>query len=127
LQALAQKAYGNVQQRTAGEEEIEIVIIKQITAELESVDAADDPSLALIADAVSRNLRMWTIFATDLASDLNGLPAEARATLISIAGFVHRESMKIFAGAGSIPDLIEVNRNLLVSLGGSSTISEGAV
>jgi len=124
LQALAQKAYGNVQQRTAGEEEIEIVIINQITSQLEQVDASEETDVALVADAVSRNLKMWTIFATDLASSGNALPDEARASLISIAGFVHRESMKIFSGSGSVSDLIEVNRNLLVSLGGSPNSKE---
>jgi len=126
LQALAQKAYGNVQQRTAGEEEIEIVIIKQITAELENADSGDEPDLALIADAVSRNLKMWTIFATDLADAGNGLPGAAKASLISIAGFVHRESMKILSGSGSITDLIDVNRNLVLSLSGSGTNNEVA-
>lgn len=117
MQALAQKAYGNVQKRTAGDEQIEISIIRQITAELENVDATGRSDVPLVADAVSRNLKMWTIFATDLAGDGNGLPTEARASLISIAGYVHRESMQIFAGKGRIDDLIEVNRNLLVSLG----------
>ena len=126
MQALAHRAYGNVQQRTAGDDQIEIAIIKQITAELENVDGNKETGPADLADAVSRNLQMWTIFATDLADPGNSAPDQAKASLISIAGYVHRESRKILAGDGSITDLIDVNRNLLTSLTASTPSNEVA-
>lgn len=126
MQTLAQKAYGNVQQRTAGDEELEVTLIRQITSELENVDGKDGVTPALVADAVSRNLQLWTIFATDLADARNGMPDTVKASLISIAGFVHRESMKILAGSGSISDLIDINRNLLISLSGTAVNNEVA-
>ena len=118
MQALAQQAYGNVQQRTAGDKEIEVALIKQITSALENALESDEFTSASAVDAVSRNLQMWTIFATDLAGADNPLPEEAKASLISIAGYVRRETMKILSGEGDISDLIEVNRNLLTSLAG---------
>lgn len=117
MQSLAHKAYGQVQQRTAGDKDIEIAIIQQITRELENAADAVDPPVTQMVDAVSRNLQMWTIFATDLANPNNTVADEAKAGLIGISGFVHRETMKILSGKGEIEDLIEVNRNLLKSMG----------
>lgn len=117
MHALAQKAYGQVQQRTASDKDIEITIIQQITRELEAAADAEDPPISQMVDAVSRNLQLWTIFAADLANPNNTVADQGKAGLISISGFVHRESMKLLSGKGEIEDLIDVNRNLLTSMG----------
>ena len=123
--ALAHQAYGSVQKRTASAKELEITIIKQITRELELVFEADVPSPTDRINAISRNLRMWTIFTADLANKNNPLPDEAKANLISIGEFVRRESMKLLSNNDAVTDLIEINRNLLTSLGaGSPSIVE---
>lgn len=117
MQSLAHQAYGQVQKRTSSDKDIEVAIIQQITRELENAADAEDPPITQLVDAVSRNMQLWTIFATDLANPNNSVADEGKASLISISGFVHRESMKLLGGTGEIEDLIEVNRNLLASMG----------
>ena len=120
MHALAQQAYGTVQKRTASPQELEITIIKQITRELELVAEAETPDKIERINAISRNLRMWTIFTADVANKNNPLPDEAKATLISIGEFVRRESMKLLSNDEGVTDLIEINQNLLTSLGANA-------
>ena len=117
MQSLAHQAYGQVQKRTSSDKDIEVAIIQQITRELENAADATDPPITQLVDAVSRNMQLWTIFATDLANPNNTVADEGKAGLIRISGFVYRESMKLLAGKGEIEDLIDVNRNLLASMG----------
>ena len=119
MQSLAHQAYGQVQKRRSSDKDIEVAIIQQITRELENAADAEDPPITQLVDAVSRNLQMWTIFAADLANPKNTVADEGKASLISISGFVHRESMKLMGSTGEIVDLLEVNRNLLASMGKS--------
>ena len=63
---------------------------------------------------------MWTIFTADLANKNNPLPDEAKATLISIGEFVRRESMKLLSNDDGVKDLIDINRNILTSLGANA-------
>ncbi len=121
MHALAQQAYGTVQKRTASSQELEITIIKQITRELELVVKAENPEPVDRINAISRNLRMWTIFSADLANKNNPLPDQAKATLISIGEFVRRESMKLLSNDEDVIDLIEINQNLLTSLGANAS------
>lgn len=121
MHALAQQAYGTVQKRTASSEELEITIIKQITRELELVVKAEAPQPIDRINAISRNLRMWTIFTADLANKNNQLPDQAKATLISIGEYVRRESMKLLSNDDDVIDLVEVNQNLLISLGANAS------
>jgi flagellar protein FlaF len=55
--------------------------------------------------------RLWSIFIADLSNEDNGLPAELRASLISIGMWVRREADRIDRGQSSNFDgLIEINK-----------------
>jgi flagellar protein FlaF len=55
--------------------------------------------------------RLWSIFISDLCNDDNGLPAELRASLISIGFWVRRETEAIDRGESTnFEGLIDVNR-----------------
>ncbi|GLI92000.1 flagellar biosynthesis regulator FlaF [Methylocystis echinoides] len=55
--------------------------------------------------------RLWSIFISDLCNEENGLPAELRASLISIGFWVRREADAIDRGASTNFDgLIDINR-----------------
>ena len=66
MQALAVKAYGEVRNRTADNKSLEHALFRQITdglieaAELEKTDASK------WADALNRNLELWTLLSSDL-------------------------------------------------------------
>lgn len=116
MQSLAHKAYGDVQQRTASEKEIEHALFTQITQDLELVASQKTPVPTVWADAISRNLQMWTVFATDLMGPQNTLPEETKKGLLFLSEFVRRTSMSIFSGGEGITDLIEINRTIMKGL-----------
>lgn len=55
--------------------------------------------------------RLWSIFINDLSNDENGLPAELRASLISIGLWVRKEADLIDRGdSDNFDGLIDINR-----------------
>jgi flagellar protein FlaF len=118
MQSLALKAYGDVQQRTASEKEIEYALFTQITQDLSSVASEDKPVPSVWADAISRNLQMWTVLATDLMGSGNTLPEETRKGLLVLSDFVRRTSMDVLSGGQGIADLVSINEIIMKGLAG---------
>jgi flagellar protein FlaF len=116
LQALAVKAYGEVQQRTVGDKEIEYALFRQITEALEAVAETTEFAPAAWADAVHRNQQLWTIIAADLLSPGNALPDDLKQSLLYLSEFVRRTSLNVLAGEDGLRDLIEVNRTVMAGL-----------
>lgn len=121
MQTLAHQAYGQVQNRTAGNKELEAKLFSQITQDLQTVQSTEDPLPAVFADAVSRNLQMWTILSADLLSPGNEMPDEIKRTLLNLAGFVRNTSMRVLAGEGDLADLIDINVMISDGLRGNTT------
>ena len=120
MQSLALKAYGDVQQRTASDKEIEYALFLQITQDLESVASEDKPVPAVWADAVSRNLQMWTLLAADLMGDNNALHEDIKRGLLVLSEFVRRTSMTILSGGEGIDELIDINKTIMKGLSGEA-------
>ena len=120
MQALAYKAYGQVQHRTASEKEIEYALFKQITEALQDVADQTQPEPAVWADAISRNLQLWTILAADLLNPDNAMSIEMKRGLLRLSDFVRINSLKILSGEGDLADLIEVNTSIMQGLSVSS-------
>ena len=120
MQSLAHKAYGDVQHRTASEKEIEYALFTQITQDLEQVASEEKPVPAVWADAISRNLQMWTILATDLMGSGNTLPDEIKKGLLILSEFVRRTSMSVLSGGEGLVDLIEINHTIMKGLSGEA-------
>lgn len=116
MQLLAHKAYGDIQQRTASDKEIEHALFTQITQDLEQVASQEKPAPTEWADAVSRNLQMWTILATDLMGPGNALPEETKKGLLVLSEFVRRTSMRVLSGGEGLADLIEINQTIMKGL-----------
>lgn len=116
MQSLALKAYGDVQQRTASNKEIEHALFTQITQDLENIAREDKPDLSMWADAVSRNLQMWTLLAVDLMASGNALPEETKKGLLVLSEFVRRTSMNILSGGEGLLDLIDINKTIMKGL-----------
>jgi flagellar biosynthesis activator protein FlaF len=122
MQQLASKAYGAVQQRTAGDKEIERAVFRDITAELIRAEAAGPMAAALRTDALSRNLQLWTLLATDLLQPGNALPDALKQRLLSLATYVQRASLKLLASTDTLADVIAVNE---IVLGGALETTAG--
>ena len=122
MQALAFKAYGEVKQRTAGERNIEFELFQQITEALEHVARSEDVAPALWADAIHRNLQLWSALAVDLLHPGNALPDEVKKSLLYLSEFVRQTSMKILSGAGELADLVEINRTIMGGMMGGGNL-----
>lgn len=116
MQQLASKAYGEISHRTANEKQIEFALFQQITHSLEEVAQAETPAPAVWADAIDRNLQLWTILTSDLLLPDNALPLETKTGLLNIAQFVRRHSQQVLSGDADLADLIEVNRTIMSGL-----------
>lgn len=123
MQALAYRAYGQVTQRTATGRSLEYALFEQITQALQAVHDIGAADPAEWADALYRNLQMWTIFSADLLSAENALPQDTKAGLLSLSDFVRRTSLQVFGGSEGILNLIEVNRTIMAGLVGSPAMA----
>ena len=99
--------------RTASDKNIEFALFQQITHALQGVAEADRPEPSQWADAIDRNLQLWTILTVDLLSPQNTLPNEIKTGLLNLASFVRRQSQQVLSGNGSLEDLIEVNQTIM--------------
>ena len=116
MQALAHKAYGEVRNRTADNRSIERALFRQITdAMIEAQDAKQsDPEKW--ANAISRNLDLWTLLATDLMHPENQLNDSLRKSLLELSIFVRRASTEILGGSDGLADLIDINESIIIGL-----------
>lgn len=126
MQKLAFKAYGEIEHRTAGDKQIEHALFQQITHSLKDISQSGTASPTLWADAINRNLQMWTIIAVDVMHPENALPEDTKKSLLYVAEFVRQSSMQILAGGGDVADLIEINTNIMAGLAGTAPLNEEA-
>lgn len=121
MQALAHKAYGEVRNRTADSRSIERALFRQITdAMIEAQDTKQsDPEKW--ANAISRNLDLWTLLATDLMHPENQLNDGLRKSLLELSIFVRRTSTEILGGADGLADLIDINESIIKGLENSGS------
>lgn len=110
-------AYGSALSPAKDPRAAESAVLARITARIASAAAAEGQGFRHLAAALNDNRRFWTAAATDLAGDGNGLPAELRARLISLAGFVSRHTSQVLAGEASAEPLVEINRAVIHGLG----------
>ncbi|WP_188054546.1 MULTISPECIES: flagellar biosynthesis regulator FlaF [unclassified Sphingosinithalassobacter] len=111
------QAYAAARSRAETPRATEHRLIGEITGEMMDAQNAGLTGPALVRP-LHRNREMWSTFATDCAAQGNGLPAELRAQIVSIALWVDRHTSAVMAGRESIGDLIDVNRNIMEGLRG---------
>lgn len=116
MQALAHKAYGEVRNRTADNKSIEGALFRQVTDGLIEAKELQKTDPATWADAINRNLDLWTLLATDLMHPDNQLSEALRKSLLELSIFVRRTSTQIMSGAGGMEDLIAINESIIQGL-----------
>jgi flagellar protein FlaF len=95
----------------------EYAAFEAVTARL-SEAAKPDARMPQKAAALHDNRRLWTVLATDLASDDNALPQSLRAQLFYLAEFSLLHGSKVLREAASVEPLIEINRAIMQGLDG---------
>ena len=89
----------------------EALILSKLAAGMIRASAPGN-GFATLAAAVHDNRQFWRLASHDLAQDGNRLPAKLRAQLLSLAGFVERETGRVLAAGTTPAALIEINRAL---------------
>lgn len=126
MHQVASRAYGEIANRTASDQQVELSLFQQVTRALQNVDRAERVSPTDWADAINRNLSMWTTLAVDLSHPNNGLPVDMKRSLITLSDFVRRTSMEVLQDEASLADLIEINTTIIGGLAQSASAGEAA-
>jgi flagellar protein FlaF len=73
-----------------------------------------------LMDVLHRNREVWQTFAADCMLPSNGLPAQLRASIISISLWVDRHISLVMAGREELEPLIDINRMVMQGLEGDA-------
>ncbi|WP_031551170.1 flagellar biosynthesis regulator FlaF [Parvularcula oceani] len=108
--------YAAAQRQTLSGRDLEREVLTRITARL----AAADPDLpggnTALFEALEDNRRLWCALAVDLAQPANFCPPALKASLLSLAAFVERQTSLVRDGGGDKAILVEINRNVASGL-----------
>ncbi|MFN7400383.1 MAG: flagellar biosynthesis regulator FlaF [Sandaracinobacter sp.] len=112
-------AYQRARQVSETPRSTEHRLLGEITAGLMQ---ARDQGLAgpALMDVLHRNREVWQAFAADCGLPGNGLPAQLRASIMSIALWVDRHISLVMAGREDLEPLIDVNRLVMQGLEGEA-------
>ncbi|WP_212522767.1 flagellar biosynthesis regulator FlaF [Actibacterium sp. MT2.3-13A] len=115
--------------------QIERRILSRLTGQLEqharAFDAAETRSerQALLAGglraSLTENQAMWRALKHDLAAEGNALPPDMRASLLSLALWVDRQTTAVMGGARGLGALVAINRSIVAGLSGQPPRPEG--
>lgn len=93
----------------------EFRLVSQITGDMIAARDAGRRGAELMP-ILHRNREMWGAFSSACRAPGNGLPAELRAGIVSLALWVDRFTSEVVTGREPIDELIGVNRMLLEGL-----------
>jgi flagellar biosynthesis activator protein FlaF len=110
------QAYQRASAQAENPRETEYRLFATITSALIKAKEQGRVHLSAYADALDKNRRLWTLLATDCASEGNALPAPLRAQIISLSIWVSRVTSAAIQEGDDIEPLIEVNRAIMQGL-----------
>lgn len=112
----AQRAYASGTAPLRTPRNIEYDAVARVTHKLKRAWAERDKSFAALAQALEQNRKLWQIFASDVASENNGLPPDVRAQIFYLAEFTFAHTRKVLARHESVLDLVEINTAIMRGL-----------
>ncbi len=116
--AQAQRAYSSASIPTRTPRSIEYEVIARVTRRLRKAVEQGRTGFSELAQALHDNGRMWNIFAADVASQANKLPAELKARVIYLAEFTQIHTRKVLAGEATVDALLDINTAVMRGLRG---------
>jgi flagellar biosynthesis activator protein FlaF len=121
-------AYKKTIRESENPRDIERRVLSRITGDIERhadiYDAAEtrEECLSILSKGLSaslqENLRFWSILKFDLIGDGNGLPETLRASIISIAFWMERQTADVMRGDPGVASIVEINNSILAGLSG---------
>lgn len=113
------QAYQRAAQRTETPRELELRLLAQVTRALTEAAASDAAEFGRRAEALDWNRRVWEVLGADCAVEGNGLPADVRARIVSLAIFVAKHTQAMMRREDDDWQiLIDLNRALMQGLSG---------
>jgi len=112
----AANAYATLDPSLTSPTRAEALVFAKVTRRLEAVFADEGASATARISALHDNRRLWHAAAMACASDDNQMTPQLRASIISLAGFVDRQTSEILGGSGKPQVLFEVNRRVAAGL-----------
>jgi len=94
----------------------EYLAFSRVTQKLQkAIEDSDHPPMI---EAIYANNQLWTALAADLAHPENGLPAETKAGLLSLAIFSLKQGRRVVEERLSAISLVEINLRVMKGLRG---------
>lgn len=106
------RRYQSAQSLAETPQEIELRVFGAVTGGLEAAGA----DVGRRADALYRNLRLWSMLQTDLTSPGNALPEPLKHSLLTLARFAQHYSYKAIGSEAPLAPLIAINRQMMEAL-----------
>ncbi|MEM8823486.1 MAG: flagellar biosynthesis regulator FlaF [Pseudomonadota bacterium] len=114
--AQASSAYAALDPALTSPGRAEARVFATITRRLRSVFSDTTSAPTSRVRVLHDNRRLWQAAAMQCADDDNTLSPDLRAAIISLAGFVDRETSRLLRDGGDAAVLIEINTRLAAGL-----------
>lgn len=110
------QAYQQAAARAESPRDIEYRLFGQVTRALMTASLAEASDIGARMDALDWNRRLWSVLAADCSSDANQLPAQLRASIVSLSLWVNRHTSAIMRNEADFAPLIDVNKMMMQGL-----------
>jgi flagellar biosynthesis activator protein FlaF len=117
---LAKAAYARPETVLGSPRALEYELLARATAALAAATERDSLDFPALAEALDRNLRLWSRLAADVAGEGNQLPKDLRARLFYLYEFTAQHSRAILGGRASAAPLIAINTAVMRGLRGET-------
>lgn len=117
----AKSAYAAAKAPTRTSKDLEFEALARITHRMIAETRKGTDGFNSLVSAVNDNRRLWTIFASDLASQGNPYPQELKDSLIDLADFTRSHSSKVLARKAHVGPLVEINTAIMRGLRSGAT------
>ncbi|NNU15375.1 flagellar biosynthesis regulator FlaF [Parvularcula sp. ZS-1/3] len=108
--------YQTVQRETVSERGLEAALLERVTARLKAHRDEEALSHGPLLEALHANRSLWMTLAIDLASPDNRQTKEVKASMISIAGFIERNTHAAAKSMDVLDSFVDINEAILSGL-----------
>ena len=99
---------------------LEYELLAKATSGLRAAELKGAKDFPALAEALNRNLRLWSTLAADVTGAGNGLPPELRARLFYLYEFTALHSRAVLEGRGTASVLVAINTAVMRGLRGEA-------
>ncbi|MEM7643353.1 MAG: flagellar biosynthesis regulator FlaF [Pseudomonadota bacterium] len=114
--AQAANAYATLDPALTSPGRAEARVFASITRRLHAVFSDPASGAAMRSQVLHDNRRLWQAAALQCADDANEMSPDLRAAIISLAGFVDRQTSAVLRDDATAQSLIEINTRLATGL-----------